>query len=205
MRETLAASPIRLEHVDTVYLHDPELAPDLVKTQAVPALQEARADGALDTIGVATTDPVAALALVEAGHVDSVMIAAAWSLTRRGAERLLDRCADLAVPVLLAGPFDSGLLASDRPDPSAPSTYRTATAQDLDRASALADCCAQYCVRLPQAALDFPLRHPAVTGVVVGMRSSAEVVADLALADPTPPEELWEELDAVLAAGSPQR
>lgn len=201
VRAALAASLNRLrsDRVDTVYLHDPELAPDLVRTEAIPALRQMRDAGVVDAVGVATTNPPAALALVEAGGLDCVMIAAAWSLTRRAAGPLLARCAELGVAVLAAAPFDSGLLATDRPDPGAPSGYRTATAQDVARAAALAECCARYGVRLPQAALHFPLRHPAVTGVVVGMRSAAEVAADLQLLAAAPPDELWDELDAVAA------
>jgi D-threo-aldose 1-dehydrogenase len=201
VRAALAASLNRLgrDRVDTVYLHDPELAPTLVRTEAIPALREIRDAGVVDAIGVATTNPSAALALVEAGGLDCVMIAAAWSLTRRAARPLLDRCAELDVPVLAAAPFDSGLLATDRPDPSAPSGYRTADAEDLARAAGLAECCARYGVRLPQAALHFPLRHPAVTGVVVRMRSTIELAADLQMLAATPPDELWDELDSVVA------
>lgn len=204
IRATLAASLDRLgrDRVDTVYLHDPELAPQLVHGEAIPALRELREAGLLDRIGVATTDPAAALALVEAGGLDCVMIAAAWSLTRRTALPLLDRCAELNLPVVAAGPFDSGLLATDRPDPSAPSAYRAATAADLARAQALAERCARHGVRLPQAALHFPLRHPAITGVVVGMRSADEVADDLQMLTATPPEQLWAEVDAVLAGAS---
>lgn len=203
VRGALAASLDRLgrDRVDTVYLHDPELAPDLVQTEAIPALRQARDAGTIRAVGVATTNPSAALALVEAGGLDCVMVATAWSLTRRAALPLLDRCAELDVVVLAAGPFDSGLLATDRPEPSAPSGYRTATPADLARAAALADCCGRFGVRLPQAALHFPLRHPAVTGVVVGMRSVAEVVADLDLLTPPPPEQLWAELDAIVSGG----
>ncbi|MFF4622044.1 hypothetical protein [Nonomuraea jabiensis] len=47
----------------------------------------------------------------------------------------------------------------------------------------------------PAAALQFPLRHPAVTGIVVGARSPEEVAEDLALAATPIPEALWTELD----------
>jgi D-threo-aldose 1-dehydrogenase len=57
-------------------------------------------------------------------------------------------------------------------------------------------------VTLPQAALAFPRRHPAVTSVVVGARSAAEVNANAALAATPVPDDLWKELaaESLLAA-----
>ena len=50
-------------------------------------------------------------------------------------------------------------------------------------------------VGLPAAALQFALRHRAVTSVVVGARSREEVEADIADARVAIPEALWDELD----------
>lgn len=197
VRATLTASlgRLRRDSVDVVFLHDPECAPDLVSSEALPELRRQRDAGRLDALGVATTDPDAALRLVERGEVVHVMIAAAWTLTRRHGRELLDRCAERDVAVLAAGPFASGLLATARPDPAAPWAYRQAPQDVVALAGRLADSCERHGVSLPQAALQFPLRHPAVTGVVVGMRTAAEVDADLDLLAPVP-EQLWAELDA---------
>lgn len=47
----------------------------------------------------------------------------------------------------------------------------------LARARALADACASAGITLPQAALQFPLRHPAVAAVVVGLSSPGQVAS----------------------------
>jgi D-threo-aldose 1-dehydrogenase len=51
-------------------------------------------------------------------------------------------------------------------------------------------------VKVPQAALAFPLLHPAVAGIVVGMRSAEEVLGDVAAfeAGPDLPAALWSDL-----------
>lgn len=205
VRKSLAASLRRLrrDFVDVVFLHDPECAPEQLAAQALPELRRQRDAGRVGALGVATTDPDTALRLVERGDVEHVMIAAAWTLTRRRARRLLDRCAERDVPVLAAGPFDSGLLATARPRPTAPWAYRQVPADVLQLAHRLADSCERHGVSLPQAALQFPLRHPAVTGVVVGMRSAAEVAADLDLLAPVP-EAVWPDLDACLPPNAVQ-
>jgi D-threo-aldose 1-dehydrogenase len=50
-------------------------------------------------------------------------------------------------------------------------------------------------VPLPAAAVQYPLRHPAVKTVVVGCRTPAEVEEDLRLSVLDIPETLWEEIE----------
>jgi D-threo-aldose 1-dehydrogenase len=204
VRATLATSLTRLglDRVAVAFLHDPELASGQAAAEALPALAGAREDGLIGAAGVATTDPATALRFVEGGAVQCVMIAAAWTLTRRTAAGLLDRCAALGIPVHAAGPFDSGLLATARPRPAAPSGYRAATPAALATAHALADICERHGVSLPQAAIQFPLRHPAVTAVVAGMRSPADVAADVALLAAPVGDAVWEEIDDHLRRAS---
>ncbi|MFC7496986.1 MULTISPECIES: aldo/keto reductase [unclassified Nocardioides] len=201
VRASLAASLRRLrrEHVDIAFLHDPELAADVVAGQAIPALVAAREEGQIASIGAASTSPDAMLRLAEHPEIEHVMIAAAWTLTRRDALPLLGRCADLGVRVHAAAPFDSGLLAQHSPDPAAPYGYRAAGAADIERARALAVICERHGVTLPQAALCFPLRHPAVSTVVVGMRSPQEVADNVALLAGPVPDDVFEEIDHHLA------
>ncbi len=57
----------------------------------------------------------------------------------------------------------------------------------LARARGLAAACARHGVELPAAALQFPLRHPAVVSVVTGLRRPAQVADALArFAAPVP-------------------
>ena len=62
----------------------------------------------------------------------------------------------------------------------------------------MGDVCREHGVSLRQAALRFPLRHPAVRHVVAGMRTPAEVRQNLALLDEPVPEALWPALEELL-------
>jgi D-threo-aldose 1-dehydrogenase len=128
--------------------------------------------------------------------LDVVMIANAWSLTRRDAGVLLDECLAAGVDVLAAAPFDSGLLASPAPD--ARYLYRAVPPEVLARVRAMASVCEEHGVRLPQAALQFPLRHKAVRRVVAGMRSSREVAENLAMLAAPVPDAVWPLLDQLV-------
>jgi len=87
---------------------------------------------------------------------------------------LLPACADRGVSVLAASIFNSGILARPRPAATAPFDYEPATPELLRRAHRIADVCEAHGVTLPQVAMAFPLRHPAVAGIVVGIRSADE-------------------------------
>ena len=50
---------------------------------------------------------------------------------------------------------------------------------------------------LPEAAIAFPLRHPAVKSVVLGMRTPAEVQQNLVAYNAQIPEALWSDLSRV--------
>jgi aryl-alcohol dehydrogenase-like predicted oxidoreductase len=68
------------------------------------------------------------------------------------------------------------------------------------RARSLAAACRRAGVSPAAAAVQFPLRHAAVAAVVLGMRSAAEVQADIAAFSAPVPPTLWAELDAVVDA-----
>ena len=59
--------------------------------------------------------------------------------------------------------------------------------------------CAGARADLPAAALQFPLRNPAVASVVAGARSAAELRQQAAWLDQPIPEALWRALDEVRA------
>lgn len=199
VRSSVAGSLSRLgmNRVDTVFVHDPDEHLDVAVNEAFPALEQLREAGVVGAIGVGTTSAPTASWLVELGLVDVVMIANAWSLTRRNAGNLLNECAVAGVDVLAAAPFDTGLLARDEPDPNSRYLYGQVPAAVLERVRRMARVCREHGVRLPQAALQFPLRHKAVRQVVVGMRSPGEVRDNLALMARPVPDVLWAALDQV--------
>ena len=57
--------------------------------------------------------------------------------------------------------------------------------------------CQRHGVALATAAVNFPLTSPAVTSVVVGMATPAEVDENLAALRTPVPEELWQELQGM--------
>lgn len=183
-----------LPRVDIALIHDPDDHLDQALTQAYPALAELREQGVVQAIGVGMNQWRAPLRFVRETGVDVVMLAGRYTLLDQSGLPLLDACLERGVRVLAAGVFNSGLLATSRP--SGTFDYRPAPAAVLDRARRIAAVCERYGVALPQAAMAFPLRHPAVASVVLGARSPAEVEANAALWSRPVPDDLWRELEA---------
>jgi D-threo-aldose 1-dehydrogenase len=182
-----------LDRVDTLYVHDPDDHLDEAVSEAIPALVRLREEGVVDHVGAGMNFTEPLLRIVAETDADQIMLAGRYSLLDRSAETLLlPRCHEREVQVVAVGVYNSGLLA----DPVAGATYdyNQAPVELLDRARAVQRACAAYDVPLRAAALQFPLRHPAVTQVGVGCRGAAQVDDNLAMFTVDVPEELWDEL-----------
>ena len=187
VRQSLADSCARLgvDCVDIALLHDPEQHLD----DARRALDVAREGAAV--VGVGTNYAETAVTLVSRGEVDVVLLAGRWTLLDRSAGReLLPLCLERGIPVVAAGVFNSGVLAG-----GSTFDYAQASPEVVARRDELQRLCARWDVPLAAAAIQFPLRHAAVTTVLVGARTPLEIAEDARLLVSPVPDELWAELD----------
>ena len=176
-----------VDRIDIALLHDPEEHVD----EATRALETVRV--LAPQVGVGTNVVSTALTFVKRGEVDVVLLAGRYTLLNRSAaEELLPLCAETRVPVLAAGVFNSGVLAG-----GSTFDYQTAPPAILAHRDLLGTICARHGVPLAAAAIQFPLRHPAVAALLFGARSPEEVAEDMRLLAWPVPHELWDELDAL--------
>ncbi|MGG7466448.1 aldo/keto reductase [Plantibacter sp. YIM 135347] len=187
-----------LDAIDILYLHDPDVYDlDRGLTEALPALAKLRDEGLVRAIGIGVNDAAVAARAVREGDLDLVMIAGRYTLLEQpAAEELLPVCLERGVRVVDAAVFNSGLLATNTPSADASYNYGTVPADVLARARELAAVCAEFGVDLPAAALQFPLRHPAVATVVVGTSNADAVRQNVQRANAPIPDALWDALTA---------
>ncbi|MGH4031555.1 aldo/keto reductase [Actinomycetota bacterium Odt1-20B] len=184
-----------VDRIDVLYLHDAERHFDAALREGYPALAELRAEGLVGAVGAGMYDTAMLTTLVRETDADVVMLSGHYTLLEHDAlDTLLPACAERGVSLVAASVFNSGLLATPRPAEGAYFDYVPASAQRLRRAHRVADVCEAHGVTLPQAAMAFPLRHPVVAGIVVGMRSADEVLANVAAFEAHIPEGLWGDL-----------
>jgi D-threo-aldose 1-dehydrogenase len=198
VRRSLEESLQRLgaDRVHVVYVHDPDGHVDEAISGAIPELIRMRDEGMIGAVGVGMNQWQAPLRMVRETDLDVVMLAGRWTLLDRSGQPLLDECAARGVAVVAAAPYNSGLLAQAEPPDDAHFDYGPAGPELVARARALAEVCSRHGVTLPDAAVQFPLRHPAVVSVVTGLRSGEEVEAALARFAAQVPSQAWAELDA---------
>ncbi|MFI0901347.1 aldo/keto reductase [Streptomyces sp. NPDC020983] len=197
IRASLESSLERLgrSSVDILYLHDADDYADEVRATAYEAVRRLRDEGLVRAIGFGMNHSAPLAAYVAAYEVDVVLIAGRFSLLDHDAMgTLLPLCAERGTAVVVGGVFNTGLLAD--PSDGAMFHYRPVPAVALARARRCQELCAEYDVPLPAAAVQFPFLHPAVTSVVLGCRSAAEVTANAAAARLPVPAELWARLAA---------
>lgn len=188
-----------LDRLDVVHVHDPDAHEAEAVAGAFRALRRLRDEKVVGAVGAGMNQSAMLTRFVERGLVDCVLVAGRYTLLDGSAARdLLPAAQRAGVAVIAAGVFNSGLLAAPRE--GATYDYVRAKPELVARACALEAVCTRFGVSLRAAALQFPLRHPAVGCVLAGARSPAEVRdAAAQLAAPLPPE-LWAELARAAAA-----
>jgi D-threo-aldose 1-dehydrogenase len=186
-----------LDSIDIVYLHDPDDHLDQALGEGIQTLIELRDQGIVKAVGAGMKQSAALAALIEAADVDLVMLAGRYTLLEQGAAHdLLPLALDRGVGVVIAGVYNTGLLSSARPAAGAKYEYEDAPTELVARANAIADVCERHGVTLPEAALAFPLLHPAVVSVVVGVRDAAQMRSNVERYNTPMPSALWTELVA---------
>jgi D-threo-aldose 1-dehydrogenase len=163
---------------------------------AFRALAELRGAGTVGAIGVGVNENDTLLRYARDGDFDCFMLAGRYTLLDTSAlAELLPVCERKGISVLLAAPYNSGILATGAVA-GAKFWYADAPPDVLERVRAMEVVCARHGVSLQAAATQFPLAHPALASVVVGCRAASEVAAAVAACDETVPAALWAELKA---------
>lgn len=192
-----------LDRIDVLFIHDvnrkyhgPNVTErlDEALSGACVALARLRSEGIIRAFGPALNEVDISLRFVREADIDCIMLPQRWTpLDRAAGDELLPLCQQRGVGVVSAAPFDSGILATG-PVPEATYNYALADPQRMQQVRRLQEECLCFHVPLAAAALQFPLQHPAVASVVVGMRSRTEVEQNVAHLSEDLPASMWEEL-----------
>ena len=179
-----------LDRVDIAFVHDPDDHFDVALAGSFRALRRLRDEGVVRAIGVGANQPAVLCRFAREADPDCFLVAGRFTALDRTAEpELLPLCQASGIAVIAGGVFNSGVIAG-----GTTFDYEAAPPEIVERVEALREICARYGVPLPAAAVQFPLRHPAVATVLVGCRTQDEVAEDMRLAELEVPAGLWKEL-----------
>jgi D-threo-aldose 1-dehydrogenase len=216
VRRSFEASARRLglDYIDILLLHDigrmthGDQHKEMLRhalDEALPAMAALRDQGAVGAIGIGVNEQAVCLEVLEHFDLDCIMLAGRYTLLeQQNSTELMALARNRGVALLIAGPYNSGLLGPAT-RPGTTYNYAPVDAATLERAKRIyAECTAEN-VDVGAAALQFPLAHPAVASVVAGQRDADEVRAAVQrLATPIPGR-LWERMKraGLIAADAP--
>ena len=180
IEESLAR--LRLDRVDVVMIHDPDDHFEQAVSETFPALYDLRSQGVVGAIGAGMNQCPMLARFAREADPDCFLLAGRYTLLdQSGLDELLPLCVEKDIGVVLGGPYNSGILASDLSDETT-FNYLPAPRDVLERARRIKDVCDRYGVPLKAAALQFGLAHPAVAATIPGARSIAEIEENLSMA-----------------------
>ena len=185
---------LNLASVDIALIHDADDQIDKAIAESYPVLDELRSKGVIKGIGVGLNYCSYATKAVKEMDLDIILIAGRYSLLDQSAqEELFKECMKKNTGVMVGGVYNSGVLAN----PTLESTYDyvKVTPEILKRALDIKQLLADFHVPLTAAAIQFPLRHPAVTCVVTGSRSVKELTSNISDFDMDIPDAAWNALE----------
>lgn len=185
-----------LDRFDMLFLHDPEVY-DLERglAEGLPALITCREEGLVDAIGVGDNEAHVVYRAVRDYDVDVVMMAGRYTLLEQGAaDELLPTAARRRVAVIAAAPFNSGLLSKPTLAPDAHYNYGPIPERVRTRVREIVSVCEEFGTDLPTAAIQFPLRNPAISTVVVGTARASAVRENVSRMTSPIPEAFWRAL-----------
>ncbi len=196
-----------LDHIDIVYAHDLDAFTHGSKEASdarirefmaggYKALAKLREGGAVKAIGAGINEWEVAETLARSGDFDIFMLAGRYTLLEQDAlQTFLPHCVDKNIGVVIGGPFNSGILATG-PKRGAFYNYAPAPEAVIERVRRIEAICKAHGVKLAEAALRFPLCHPAILSVVPGGQKAGEVCRNAAMLNARIPSALWRALKA---------
>lgn len=202
-----SASRIGVTDFDLVYIHDVdrfthgadfERRFDEAVNGCYRALADLRKGGFIKAVGVGVNEGDVAARFVRTCQIDAVMIAGRYTLLDQSALVDLFPAAEAAgTQIVVAGVFNSGILAAGPDSANATYDYGAPSAEVVDKAKQIRDLCARHGVPLQAAAIQFPLRNPMVSAAVLGMSRRGRAEQNVGWSRWPIPDALWSSLDAL--------
>ena len=160
------------------------------------ALVALRGQKVIKAFGAGVNEWEACQILAERGDFDLFLLAGRYTLLEQTAlDSFLPLCEKRGIGIVIGGPYNSGILASG-PKPGAFYNYSPAPKAILKRVAEIEKIAKKHGVKLPEAALRFPLVHPVVVSVIPGAQRPAEVALNIRTLSKKIPKALWKDLKA---------
>jgi len=195
---------LRLDRIDIAFCHDIDSwthgadQPRVYREAAngaLRALQDMRNDGTIGAFGLGVNEWPVCDRVLDEFDVDCFLLAGRFTLLEQEPlQRFLPRCEARGVSLVIGGPFNSGLLTVTQRR-KATFDYQPVDDVRWNKAQAMRAICDAHETDLAAAALQYPLRHPAISAVIPGCWKMRELTENLGRMETQIPDALWRDLD----------
>jgi len=194
-----------VDRIDILYCHDVDIFTHGSKEASdrrigefmeggYRALSSLRDQGVIAAIGAGVNEWQVCERMAHEGDFDLFLLAGRYTLLEQEAlETFLPYCVERGIGIAVGGPYNSGILATG-PKPGAHYNYDPAPPEILERVSRIEEVCHAHGVKLIEAALRFPLGHPAIVSVIPGAQTPQEVLRNAEIIQARIPDALWSDL-----------
>ncbi|MBX3456419.1 aldo/keto reductase [Ferrovibrio sp.] len=193
-----------LDRIDLLLIHDVDVwthGKDMIERRFAEAmngcyraLNALRSSGAIRAIGIGVNEVEISERFASAGDFDTMLLAGRYSLLEQPAlANFLPMAQKRGIGIMLGGVFNSGILATGA-KAGARYNYAPAPPAILERVGHMERICAAHGAVLAEVALQFALAHPAVSSLVLGATTAAEVRRNIDALNRQIPSQLWRDL-----------
>jgi D-threo-aldose 1-dehydrogenase len=177
-------------HSDTALRHHR----DDLEASGWGTLDMLRKTGEIVGIGAGINDASLMAYFLERFDLDFFLVAMPYTLLDPASvQKEFLTCQERGIGIIIGSPFASGVLATGAV-PGAVYNYAPLTESIRRKTRDIERVCERFAVALPAAALQFALAHPAVTAVIPGVTSRANITANIAHIQASIPTAFWDEL-----------
>jgi D-threo-aldose 1-dehydrogenase len=202
-----------LNHIDILYVHDIGVYTHGAAKNAVyqkqlldsgiKALEELKSSGAISAFGLGVNEVPVCLDVMRNADIDCILMAGRYTLLDRSAvAELLPLCRQKGTSLVVGGVFNSGILATG-PVPGSHFDYMPANDDVLAKVGAMEAIAKKHGVPLAAPALQFPLRNPLVSSVLIGTAKASSLERNMQLFEPALPDTIFPEFDNLTLVAPP--
>lgn len=194
-----------LDRIDMLYVHDigrlthgdrhDHYWHSLTKGGGFRALTELRDAELIAAFGLGVNECEVISAALNEADLNCCLLAGRYTLLDQSAVTLglMDQAKARNVSLVIGGVFNSGVLAA-RPGDRQMYNYAEAPPAIVEKVQKLRNLSEKMNVPLTALALQYPLRHPAVTSVVIGAKTPSQLHENIDMFELEIREEVWREL-----------
>ena len=185
---------LNLDYIDIALIHDPDDHYHQALNESFPTLADLKSQGIIKAIGCGMNQWQMLLDFANNADFDCFLLAGRYTLLDHSAMySLMPKCLEKNISIILGGPYNSGILASDFKSEST-YFYEPSPTKVTEKARLIKNVCDKYEVPLKAASLQFGLNHPSVVSTIPGPSNPNELKENLKMVNITINNDLWKEL-----------